>query len=151
MKSLMLLFHVLGVVVWVGGMFFAYMALRPAASKILEAPERLPLWGATLHRFFSWVWLSIVAILISGFGMVAALGGFRAAGWSVLAMLAIGVSMMVIFGHVYFGPFAKLSTCAAARNWSEGSIALGKIRFLVGLNLLLGLLVIAVATVGKLI
>src|SRR5438105_2867776 len=54
--------HLLGVVVWVGGMFFAYMALRPAA-KLLEPAQRLPLWGATFTHFFPWVWVSIILIL----------------------------------------------------------------------------------------
>ncbi len=61
-----LLLHVLSVVVWVGGMFFAYMALRPAAVQTLEPPQRLPLWAATFDRFFPWVWLAVTLILGSG-------------------------------------------------------------------------------------
>ena len=30
-----LLFHLLGAVIWIGGMFFAYLALRPAAAMML--------------------------------------------------------------------------------------------------------------------
>ena len=41
-----LLLHLLGVVVWVGGMFFAYMALRPVAATVLGPPLRLGLWAA---------------------------------------------------------------------------------------------------------
>ena len=37
----LLMAHILGVTVWVGGMFFAYMALRPASVELLETPERL--------------------------------------------------------------------------------------------------------------
>ena len=37
--------HLLAAVIWVGGMFFAYMALRPAAASLLEPPLRLPLWS----------------------------------------------------------------------------------------------------------
>ena len=33
--------HVLAALVWVGGMFFAWMILRPAAVAKLQAPERL--------------------------------------------------------------------------------------------------------------
>lgn len=33
--------HVLAAVIWVGGMFFAWMVLRPAAVSQLQAPERL--------------------------------------------------------------------------------------------------------------
>ena len=50
--------HVMGVVVWVGGMFFAHMALRPAVQS-LAPPERLPLLAATLSRFIAgWRWRS---------------------------------------------------------------------------------------------
>lgn len=33
--------HVLSAVVWVGGMFFAWMALRPVAASLLEPPPRV--------------------------------------------------------------------------------------------------------------
>src|SRR5680860_621195 len=56
-------------VVWVGGMFFAYVVLRPAAGAL--APEtRLELWHRVFGRFFPWVWLSIVVLLASGYGMI---------------------------------------------------------------------------------
>jgi putative copper export protein len=35
-----LVLHILGAIVWVGGMFFAYMVLRPAAGE-MEGPTRL--------------------------------------------------------------------------------------------------------------
>ena len=38
--ALLVALHVLAAVVWVGGMFFAYMVLRPAAGP-LETAERL--------------------------------------------------------------------------------------------------------------
>ena len=53
MLSVLATLHLLGVVVWVGGMFFAHMALRPAATELLEPPQRLPLLQATLMRFFT--------------------------------------------------------------------------------------------------
>ena len=59
--------HLLAAVIWVGGMFFAYMAMRPAAQ-FLEPAMQLTLWSNTFKRFFPWVWLSIITILISGFG-----------------------------------------------------------------------------------
>jgi uncharacterized membrane protein len=42
--SLVYPLHVLAALVWVGGMFFAWMVLRPAAVKALEGPARLTLW-----------------------------------------------------------------------------------------------------------
>ena len=46
-----LLLHLLAAVVWVGGMFFAYVALRPAAAQ-LEPPARLTLWVGVFKIFF---------------------------------------------------------------------------------------------------
>jgi uncharacterized membrane protein len=48
----LLFLHLISVAIWVGGMFFAYFCLRPAAVEILEPPQRLPLWLATFKRFF---------------------------------------------------------------------------------------------------
>ena len=38
--ALAITLHILGAVIWVGGMFFAYMALRPVAAALLEPPQR---------------------------------------------------------------------------------------------------------------
>ena len=51
--------HILAVLVWVGGMFFAYVILRPSAVITLQPPERLCLWDAVFKRFFGWVWVAI--------------------------------------------------------------------------------------------
>lgn len=142
--------HLLGVAVWVGGMFFAYMALRPAAVAVLEPPLRLPLWHQALNRFFRWVWLAVALILGSGLHMIAVLGGQGAPGYAWV-MLAIGVAMMLIFAHVFFAPYRRLGRAVAAADWKAGGAALGQIRKLVGLNLVLGLITITVATVGKML
>ena len=49
--GLAVLLHVLSVVVWVGGMFFAYMFLRPVAAAELEPPQRLDLEIRNFERF----------------------------------------------------------------------------------------------------
>ncbi|MHB9118638.1 MAG: CopD family protein [Burkholderiales bacterium] len=139
------LLHVLGVVVWVGGMFFAYMALRPVAVDVLQPPLRLPLWAGVFRRFFPWVWLSILLILTSGFALIGMLGGMGAVGWHVHAMLAIGVVMMLIFVYIYFGPFARLKSFVQADDWKSAGQALGTIRHLIAINLSLGLLNIVLA------
>lgn len=141
-------FHVLGVVVWVGGMFFAYMALRPAAAQLLEPPQRLLLWQDTLRRFFTWVWFAVVLVLASGLWMLFRMGDFEGAPAYVHIMLLLGLVMMAIFVHVFFAPFRHLSTCVAAKDWKAAGAALNQIRQRVGLNLVLGLLTIMIATVG---
>ncbi|MFP6688130.1 MAG: hypothetical protein VCD31_02255 [Alphaproteobacteria bacterium] len=68
--------HIIAAVVWVGGMFFAVLVLRPSAGA-LEPADRLALWGRVFARFFPWVWASIVLLLASGYWMIfAGKGGF---------------------------------------------------------------------------
>ncbi len=142
--------HVMGVIVWVGGMFFAYMALRPAAAQVLAPPQRLPLWHRTLARFFQWVWLSVGLLLASGLQMTIGMGG-HAAPLHVKLMLILGVIMMIVFAHVSFAPFGRLGRAVAAEDWPAGGVALGQIRRLVGINLVLGIVTVTIATAGRLI
>ena len=146
--NLSLLLHVLGVVVWVGGMFFAYMALRPVAASVLEPPQRLALWAGVFGKFFPWVWVSVLLILLTGLHMLMVFGGASAPLYA-LAMLLIGLAMMAIFGHVFFSPYRKLKAAVAAADWKAGGAALGQIRMLIGINLSLGLLTIAVVCLGR--
>lgn len=140
--------HILSAVVWVGGMFFAYLALRPAALETLEPPARLKLWAAVFRRFFSWVWAAVILILLSGFHMVSQIGSLPG---YILAMLVIGIVMAVIFFYVYFLPFTALKRGCAAEDWKAAGAALSQIRVLVGINLALGLVNVAVATLGPLL
>lgn len=143
-------FHIMGVVVWVGGMFFAYTALRPAAGKLLEPAQRLPLWAAVFGRFFPWVWLSVGFILASGLYMLFALGGFASAPRHTHLMTLLGVLMMAVFGYVWFIPFRRLRRHVTLKDWPHAGVALNQIRLLVATNLTLGLITIAIATLGAL-
>lgn len=144
-----ILLHLLGVVVWVGGMFFAYVALRPVAAQLLEPPQRLPLWAGVFQKFFPWVWLSVVLILLSGLMMIANRGGFAGLPVTVHVMFTIGLVMTAVFVYVFFIPFARLRRFAAAQEWKSAGAALAVIRQLVGFNLILGLLNIVVAIMGR--
>ncbi len=148
MNSLLTLLHVLGVVVWVGGMFFAWMALRPVAASVLEPPQRLTLWLGVFGKFFPWVWLSVLLILASGLHMFMKFGGLGAPHY-VLTMFVLGVVMMLIFAHVFFAPTRKLQRAVAAQDWKAGGAALAQIRQLIGINLIIGLVTIAVVFAGR--
>lgn len=145
-----MMLHVLAAVIWVGGMFFAYMALRPVAASLLEPPIRLTLWAQVFGRFFPWVWGAIVLLLATGLWMVfAVFGGMGQVQPHVHLMLTLGVVMMLIFMHVYFAPFRRLKQAVDAGNWQEGGIRLGQIRKLIQVNLGLGLITVMVGTLGR--
>jgi uncharacterized membrane protein len=145
-----LFFHLLGAVVWVGGMFFAWMCLRPVAAETLDPPLRLKLWAGVFARFFPWAWAAVAAILGSGLYMLY-LVGERYAPIYVYVMTGTGVLMMLVYGHVYFGPYQKLGQAVASGDWPAGGASLAKIRVLVGTNLVLGVLTVATATLGALL
>jgi len=144
------LLHVIAVVIWVGGMFFAYMFLRPVAAAQLEPPVRLKLWAGVFSNFFPWVWVCVIAVLLTGLWMIfAEFGGMGAVGLYVHAMLGLGILMMLIFFHVYFAPFKRLKQAVAAEDWPAGGKALSQIRVLVGINTTIGMITIAIGASGR--
>jgi len=143
------LLHVIAVVIWVGGMFFAYMVLRPVAAGQLEPPARLKLWAGVFGLFFPWVWTAIAVILATGFWLIFAYGGMGAVGGYVHAMLTLGIIMMLIFFHVFFAPYRRLKKAVATEDWTTGGKKLATIRKLVGINTLIGIVTVAVASGGR--
>ena len=142
------LIHLLAVLIWVGGMFFAYLILRPAAVEVLDAPQRLRLWDAVFRRFFSWVWGAVAMLLISGLYMIYLYGGMLHVPLYVHIMLASGLTMMVIYGYVFFACYVPLSLHVANQRWQEAGEMLGRIRKLIAVNLTLGALTMCVVVVG---
>lgn len=142
MYALMNFLHLLAAIVWLGGVSFVLMALRPAAAALLPPPQRLPLIAQVLSRFFVLVWLSIGVLLLTGLPMLLRVGMKGApVGWHL--MLGIGLVMFALFGHLYFGPFRRLKQAVGASNWPEGGRRVGQIALLALINLALGALAIA--------
>ena len=138
MFSAILTLHLLGVIVWIGGMFFAHMALRPAAIEVLEPPQRLPLMKRTLDRFFPWVWVSIGLILASGYSILIGILGADA-GVYVHVMHSIALIMVAIFCYIYFIPYKQMGQVLQDGNLPGAGAQLIIIRRMIGINLILGL------------
>ena len=144
--SLAIAIHALAAVVWVGGMFFAYMALRPAAAALPPA-ERLPLWRRTFAGFFVWVWASILALPATGYWIIfGEWNGFASAGLHVHIMQGLGIVMILLFLHLWFAPWRRLRRLVDAGDLAGGA---GQLRRIVAINLVLGLVAVAVATSGR--
>jgi len=142
--------HLLSATVWVGGMFFAYMVLRPTAAKQLEPPQRLTLWVGIFRHFFVWVWTAIIILLGTGYWMIFGVyGGMGNAPLFVHLMQGSGIVMIMIFLHVFFAPYKRLRHAVIETNWQEAAKQLAQIRVLVGINLILGLLTILIGSGGR--
>ena len=144
--------HLLAAVIWVGGMFFAHQALRPVAAALLDPPQRLPLWEKTLGRFFVWVWLAVTLLVITGYWMALSLyGSFAAFPLHVNLMQGIGWLMILLYFHVYFAPYQGLRRGVATGDWPAAAAQLARIRRIVGINTILGLIVVIVASAGRML
>jgi uncharacterized membrane protein len=149
LATIALVLHSLSAVVWVGGMFFALMALRPATAP-LEPGPRLELWSRVLSRFFAWVIAAIVLLLASGYGMIfGAFGGFHGIGLHVHVMQGIGILMILLFFHLYFAPWRRFRAAVARQDNPAAARQLGQIRAIVTINLILGLITVAVGSSGR--
>ena len=105
--------HALGAAIWVGGMFFAYVILRPSLGAF-EPPFRLKLWNAVFERFFFWVWIIVIAIPVTGYWQVYVdFGGFEDSGLHVNTMNIIFFSatfnnfdgnLVVVIKHFFTWP-----------------------------------------------
>lgn len=143
-QALLLFIHLLGVVVWLGGMVFTHFVLRPAAVQVLEPPRRLPLLSAALQRFFLIVAFAVLAIVASGLAIMLSVGFAHApVGWHV--MLALGLLMAIVFAFIYGRLYPQLRTAVAGSQWPIAAAAMDSIRKLVFLNLCLGVLTVAAA------
>ena len=146
--SLIYSLHVLAALVWVGGMFFAWMVLRPAAITALEGPARLKLWVEVFQGFFRWVWGAVVLLPVSGVVMLNMnFNGFEHAPRYVQVMMGLFVVMTALFIRIQALLLPELRTAVQAQDWPTGATVLGRIRRLVGINLLVGLVVVTIAAV----
>lgn len=147
--AIALALHALAAVIWVGGMAFAYFYLRPAAGS-LEAADRQKLWRGTFQRFFPWVWVAILVLVLSGYHMLfAAFGGFGGAGMHIHIMNALAVVMIAIFAHVWFAPWKRFRRAVDQGERETAGKNLEQIRRFVAINLALGLVVVAIAASGR--
>jgi uncharacterized membrane protein len=145
--ALAVVLHQLGTIVWVGGMFFAHVALRPAVNELLEPPQRLSLMRRVLGRFFGWVWFAILLLWASGLWIF--LGHFGGkAGIHVHAMMGIAAVMTALFLYIWFVPFRRMKAAVSASDWPGAAARLGLIRPIILVNLVLGLITAVLGSAG---
>jgi len=144
--------HLLSAIIWVGGMFFAYVVLRPVSARQLEPPQRLSLWSHVFSAFFPWVWIAIIILTSSGLWLIfQQFGGMKNVAVQVHIMLTISLVMSFIFAYLFFVPHRQLKQFVAEQSWPEAAKALSKIRTLIAINLALGLSVTVIASAGHLL
>ena len=141
--------HILAAIVWIGGMFFAILVLRPAAGP-LEPPERLALWRRVFARFFPWVWLAVALLLATGYWMIfAGFDGFAHLPLHIHLMHGIGLLMALIYLHLWFAPYKRFKAALDAGDPPAAAASLNQIRWIVTTNLALGLITAVIGASGR--
>lgn len=149
MRHLWIFLHLIGVVVWIGGMFFANHCLRPAVQQ-LPPPQRLALMADALGRFFRHVLGALALLWVSGIAMMLQTG-FAQAPRIWHSMMGLALVMTVVFVVIRALRYPKLLSAIESSDWPAAGAALNGIRQLVVVNLGLGFLTIAIATLGRMI
>jgi uncharacterized membrane protein len=140
----LLFVHLAGIIVWIGGMFFASVCLHPSLAA-LAAKERAGLMAATLGRFFAYVIAAIVLIWISGAALLNQAGLERLpTGWHL--MIGLGLLMTLIFAYLYIRLFLPARRAIQAGEVTQVPRLMGRLRKLVITNLVLGTLAVAAVT-----
>lgn len=145
MNRILLLLHILAVVIWIGGMFFAHFCLRPAAAEKLPAEQRLPLLVAVLSRFFNLVSIALLVLWGTGVVLFSNPGPLAPTNW--VAMTGVAAVMTVIFLLIVLRSFPQMKRAVATSDWAAAGAAMNTIRVLVLTNLALGFVTIAIAVI----
>lgn len=148
LRQALLLLHLLAAMAWVGGMFFAYFCLRPSAVEVLEPPQRLLLWLATLERFLRYMSVAVLVVVVTGISMLLSVG-FQAApvGWHV--MFAVGLVMAAVYAYIHANLLPRFRAHCGSSAWPAAAEVLNAIRRLVAVNLALGAVAVIAAVSAR--
>jgi len=138
----MLWLHYLATVIWIGGMAFNILVLRPSMI-VLDQNQRPILGTKVLKRFIIFAWLSIAVLILTGipmaFNRVAIEDIFSTTyGIVLLSKHFVTLIMILIVTWVSFVLSAKLAPFAPKPN---------TILILVKINLSLGILVLLLTAI----
>ncbi|MHB1705391.1 MAG: CopD family protein [Acidithiobacillus sp.] len=131
-------FHVLAVVIWIGGIFMLNLMLAPLLARFITVQDQraLLLYGL-LKRFFAWVWLAGATLVVTGYGMVFLYGGFGTLSLAMWIMVVLGTSMVLLALHVFFAPLRQMGRAIGQQDWKAAGRAAARVRFFSGINLFL--------------
>ncbi|MBF0124673.1 MAG: CopD family protein [Magnetococcales bacterium] len=149
MLAALLAIHLLAVVIWVGGMFFAHFMLRPSAND-LELESRVLLWSRVLRRFFAVVWGVVLVLPVTGYAMILLyLDGLAGQPLHIHLMQGMAWTMIALFVYLYTGPYRRMQWMVGQLLFPEAGLYLGRIRTVVTINMAIGIMTVVVASAGR--
>ncbi len=143
MNALANVLHIIAASLWIGGLFFALVILRPTTAS-LEPARRLLIWAGVFKRFFPWVWMAVLILPVTGYWLLfRVFGGLANAPSYIHVMHLLGLVMIGVFVFLYYRIYPKFKVAIQGEDWPSAGAALNKIRLFVIVNFCLGLLLFA--------
>jgi len=142
--------HLVATILWIGGMGFNILILRPSL-KALDPKGRVLLASGVLKRFVYLAWISIAALTLTGVPIQPS----RGVGYTEVLMMKHGMvaAMIFIVGTISLFLMPRI-TRLVRKSGADGTAAitippelaklLGRVATLVKFNLVLGFLVLLV-------
>ena len=128
-KSLLFL-HLFFAIVWVGGMVYSLLFLRPSLREIAQEEQRGKFLKQVFSKFFLAVWLSIIVLFLTGMSLWHGYRkDFSDNSLFHIKLFLFGL-MVIIFTYIYFFLFRRNK--------------LSHIPNLIGFNLLLSILILLI-------
>ena len=141
--------HIVATIVLLGGLFFGLVVFRPIARD-LDIETALSLWQQMLSRFFAWGWVSLLLILATGISMVfLKFGGLSGVPMIHRGNMVIGIPAIVLFGYLFVGPWRQYRRTMSRRDWNAAKKEIRRVRVLMSIILVLGLVASVVSAVGR--
>ena len=131
--------HLLCVVLWVGGMAFLLLTLRPSVTAI-DPTARLVLQGAVYRRFFRTIWQVMPMAIVSGLLLLILSYSHQSLPWEVMVMQTGGVVMAAIFIGMVLVPNKRFQAKLAAGTATAEDVA--PIRRLIWVSLGIGTIIL---------
>ncbi len=134
--------HYLATVMWIGGMAFNLLVLRPSMT-VIDQNQRPILGTMVLKRFIIFAWLSIIVLILTGISIASSRIAFEDIFSTTYGIVLLGkhfvtLIMVLIVAWISFVLSAKLSSFAPKPE---------TILLLVKTNLSLGILVLLLTSV----
>lgn len=131
--------HYLAAIMWIGGMAFNLLVLRPSMV-VIDQNQRAVLGNKVLRRFLIFAWLSIMVLVLTGISISRADTLATTYGVVLLSKHAVTLMMVLIVAWVSFVLSTKLAPFAPKPE---------TILLLVKTNLSLGVLVLLLSAILK--
>ncbi|GBE18938.1 copper resistance protein D [archaeon BMS3Abin16] len=141
--------HILAAVVWIGGMAFNLLVVRPSMG-VVDLPQRLKLADGILRRFIPVVWISVGLLVLTGFLMtlkrVASFEILLKTGYGniLILKLTLVAVMISIVASIRYSLLPRFESLIEAQS-SDLNKVLRQMVTLVKVNLVLGVLILLLA------